>query len=123
MPEGVKDEPNAYVATAFDSEPALPGRPRALGTPREDRLVRDPEANALEIDASHADAQLAIIQAVGSDARCPPCVTSAFLDEAELELGLGHAAHGRTLLVRAQRRAKATHAGNFVARTTRLLSK
>jgi DNA-directed RNA polymerase subunit K/omega len=49
MPEGVKDEPNAYVATALDSEPGVPAvaTPRAIGTPREDR-AGDREAKALD---------------------------------------------------------------------------
>jgi tetratricopeptide (TPR) repeat protein len=110
---GKRDE---AIATLDESNHLAPAEPGSL-EPSEDALIRG------LADPAHADAQLAIIQAIGKDASCPPCVTSAYLDEAELELGLGHAALGRTLLVRAQRRAKATHAGNFVARTTRLLSK
>lgn len=47
MSDGVKQGPIAHAATALDSEPAL----TTPGTPREDKVVRELEANALEIDA------------------------------------------------------------------------
>jgi tetratricopeptide (TPR) repeat protein len=71
-------------------------------------------------DPAHADAQLAIIQACQ---RANPTDLPSQLDEAELERGLGHAARARTLLQQVQSRAKAAHAGNILARTTRLLAK
>jgi tetratricopeptide (TPR) repeat protein len=100
------DESNRIVKP----EPASPDA-------REDALIRG------LADPAHADVQLPIIQAAQHAPGCPACEITAQLDEATLELGLGHTARARALLQQIQRRAKAMPAGNIVARTTRLLAK
>jgi tetratricopeptide (TPR) repeat protein len=74
-------------------------------------------------DPEHAAIALAIIQGAQHAPGCSACVILTQLDEAELELGLGHTARARLLLTQLLARAKATHTANVVARVTRLLAK
>lgn len=107
----------AEALAALDESTRIAPPPVASSEASEDALIRGLADPAL------AGAQLAIIHGAQQNAACARCVTAAYLDEAELERGLGHAGRARTLLQRALRRARSVHAENVAARAALLLSK